>query len=385
LAQANRLKDEFLATLSHELRTPLHAIVGWSSMLLSDKLPPDRYRHGIEVIGRNAQAQLQLIEEVLDMSRIVTGKLRLSLETVSLATIVMNAVESMRPAADVKGVAIETELQEVALVADGARLQQVVWNLVSNAVKFTPAGGRVSVGTRRSADHVDIVVEDNGIGIAPEFLPLVFDRFSQADASSTRQHGGLGLGLAIVRHLAEMHGGTARACSAGTGQGATFAVRIPVRLPRVAPATFPGTSHERGDSELAGVSVLVIEDDSDTRDVVAETLRSAGAVVALAENGLQAEAALVHGPFDVVLSDIAMPGEDGYAVLERLRHALAPAPMPPAIAFTGYGHAADRHRSLQAGFREHLVKPVPPELLVACVKRASEDTPAATGGVRGGA
>jgi PAS domain S-box-containing protein len=385
LAQANRLKDEFLATLSHELRTPLHAIVGWSAMLLSDRLPPERHRHGIEVIARNARVQSQLIEEVLDMSRIVTGKLRLSLEAVSVANVVLNAIESMRPAADVKGVTIESDLHNVPLVADGARLQQVVWNLVSNAVKFTPAGGRVSVSTRRAADHVDIVVHDNGIGISSEFLPSVFDRFSQADASSTRQQGGLGLGLAIVLHLTEMHGGTVWASSAGTGQGATFVVRIPVRQPSVASPMFLGTSDGRGDSELAGIRVLVIEDDHDTREVVGETLRTAGALVSLAKDGVEAEAALPNGPFDVVLSDIAMPGEDGFEVLERLRRALAPSRMPTAIAFTGYGHAVDRHRALQAGFREHLVKPVPPEVLVACVKRASDDTRAAARGVRDGA
>jgi PAS domain S-box-containing protein len=228
LARANRLKDEFLATLSHELRTPLHAIVGWSSMLLSGRLPPDRVPHGLEVIARNARAQAQLIEETLDMSRIITGKLQLSLEPVNLPAVLAPALESMRPAADAKGVAVESHLEDVTLSADAARLQQIVWNLVSNAVKFTPPGGRVRVRATSCDEHLEIVVEDTGIGIAPEFLPRVFDRFSQADASTTRQHGGLGLGLAIVRHVAELHGGSVSASSLGPGHGATFTVRLPL-------------------------------------------------------------------------------------------------------------------------------------------------------------
>lgn len=376
---ASRARDEFLATVSHELRTPLTSIIGWIQLLRLER-DEAALAEGLDTIDRNARAQSRLIEDILDFSRINAGKLRLSVRPLDLADVIAEAIDIVRPAADAKGVRIDRVLDsEAGLVSgDGDRLQQVIWNLLSNAVKFTPRGGKVQVRLERITSHCELTVSDTGQGISPKFLPFVFDRFSQADSSSTRAHAGLGLGLGIVRHLVELHGGTVQAFSRGEGQGAMFAVRLPllvahdraadevVRIELPAVRTF-----EQVFADLTGVSVLVVEDNDDSRKLLETILTRSGAVVQAAESVATALRMLAGEWPDIVISDIEMPGEDGYSLIRKIRLQEPPSQRVPAIALTAYTRSADRVRALAAGFQTHMSKPVEPAELVAAVKSLS--------------
>jgi PAS domain S-box-containing protein len=379
--QANRTKDEFLATLSHELRTPLSSILGWARMLTTTQLDAENTARALESIERNAKAQGRLIDDILDVSRIITGKLRLDVRPVDLASVIEGAVESVRPAAEAKGIRLQRVLDTGPQVVSGdpERLQQVVWNLLSNAVKFTPKGGRVQVRLERINSHVEIVVSDTGRGINADVLPHVFERFLQADSSTTREHSGLGLGLAIVRHLAELHGGTVRAESAGEGQGATFTVDLPlmiVRPPQPAVAREEERAHPTADTgerlvcppELEGLHVLFVDDEEDARALLTTILESCGARVTAVGSAREALDELGREKFDVLLSDIGMPGEDGYWLIKRVRK-LPPerGGRTPAAALTAYARAKDRLRVLRSGYQMHVPKPVEPAELVAVV------------------
>ncbi len=376
---ANRIKDEFLATLSHELRTPLTAILGWASMLRGGGFDAEATRRAVETIERNARAQRQIVEDVLDVSRIITGKLRLEARPVEARPLLQEAVETVRPAAEAKGVFLSTLLgSDVGEVsADPDRLRQVLWNLLSNAVKFTPHGGRVEVELRRDGAQVLVRVSDTGQGIAPEFLPHVFDRFRQADMGTTRQHGGLGLGLAIVRHLVELHGGEVTAESAGLELGSTFLLRLPLKAaPRAdEPARDEGVPSASSDAapasaSLAGTRVLLVEDEPDARAMLKALLESSGASVCAAGSAADAWAALEDGACDVLISDIGMPDEDGYSLIGRVRERDARrGTRTPAVALTAYAREDDRARSLDAGFDAHLSKPVEPAELITAVAR----------------
>lgn len=372
--EANRLKDEFLATLSHELRTPLNAILGWAQLLRMEKLQ-GQAAHGVEVIERNAKAQTKLIEDLLDVSRITTGKLRLNIRRMSMTDVIDAAADAMRPAAEAKRItlAVRRSSPMSEVTGDPDRLQQVIWNLLSNAVKFTPAGGKVTIEIETVDPHVQVRVTDTGPGISREFLPYVFDRFRQADSTSTRMHGGLGIGLTIVRHIVELHGGSVRADSAGEGRGATFTVVIPTvsHCDAVVESTTTiendasDTLPETGD-ELEGVRVLLLDDEHDARDVVSEVLRRRGAVVKGAANVGEAMDLLASFRPAIVVSDIAMPDADGFAFIRQLR-ALTPdrGGNTPAIALTAYARHDDRDRTLASGFQSHLAKPVEPHDLVS--------------------
>jgi signal transduction histidine kinase/DNA-binding response OmpR family regulator len=373
---ANRLKDEFLATVSHELRAPLNAILGWASLLQSGKLDEATNARAIETIERNARAQNKLIEDLLDVSRIITGKLQLDVKPVDLASIIEMAAESVRPAAEAKGVRLQTELGLAAspVQVDANRLQQVVWNLASNAVKFTPTGGSVNIKLRCFDNQAEISVSDTGIGIPPKFLPYVFDRFRQADSSETRTHGGLGLGLAIVRHLVEMHGGTVRAESEGEGRGATFTITLQAMAPGVAPDETPllPTPDQRivlSDlaPKLSGLRVLVVDDQAEVRDLLFAILHLGEAEVQMAEGVAEALEILTKWQPDILISDISMPGGDGYDLIRRVRQQEQTSGRRlPALALTARASAEDRIRALAAGFQMHLPKPVEPdELLVS--------------------
>ena len=387
----SRMKDEFLATLSHELRTPLNAIIGWTHLLQSGAADGVEPAEGLAVIERNARLQKQLIEDLLDMSRIISGKVRLDVQRVDLPSVVHQAVEAVRPTADAKSIRVQLTADPAAgpVKGDPSRLQQVVWNLLSNALKFTPKGGRVRVLLERVNSHVEITVSDTGEGIAPEFLPHVFDRFRQADAATTRRHGGLGLGLSIVKQLAELHGGTVRAKSPGVGKGATFMVMLPLMAlkedqdphepPRVHPAAPPrpgGEADAGGAPSLAGVTVLVVDDEPDARDLVLRFLTRCQASVAVAGSAAEALERLQRDkPPHVMVSDIGMPGIDGYELIRRVRS------LPterggrvPAIALTAFARTEDRTRSLLAGYTIHLSKPIEPAELVAAVASLSGRT-----------
>jgi signal transduction histidine kinase len=371
--EANRTKDEFLATLSHELRTPLNAILGWVQVLRMGKLDPAAAGKALETIERNARSQAQLIADLLDVSRIITGKLRLDFKPVDLRRIIDSALESVRPAADAKGIALDLSISPLAspVLGDSDRLQQVTWNLLSNAIKFTSRGGAVAVRLREAGGNAVIQVSDSGIGIRPDFLPYVFDRFRQAEGSITRTHGGLGLGLSIVRHLIELHGGTAEVESAGEGQGATFIIRLPLRA-ELADDPLDRTAVTMGvfntPELLTGVRVLVVEDEPDTRDLLVVALQQCGAEVAAYGSVPEALAALDVQVPDVLLSDIGVPGEDGYSLIRKVR-ARGPGRGGdlPAAALTAYARAEDRLRALEAGYQTHLAKPVDPAELVAAV------------------
>ena len=370
--EANRLKDEFLATISHELRTPLHAILGWAQILGASPINSEARARGIETIERNAKLQQKIIEDVLDVSRIVTGKVRINLDPVDLCTVVSGALDTVRPAAQAKNLRLQSILDSKSCVVlgDMARLQQVAWNLLSNAIKFTSKGGRVKLSLTRVNSHVEMVVEDSGEGIAPEFLPHVFDRFSQADASASRAHGGLGLGLSIVRHLVDLHGGTVEARSEGKGKGATFIVHLPVASARgstaghaepEAPASIPADA-----AALRGIAVLVVDDEPDARDLLQHVLTSAGASeVRLAGSADEAQEILARWQPNVIVSDIGMPGTDGYQFMRSLRSAKSPSRLIPAAALTAYARPEDRVKCLSAGFQAHVVKPVDPRELAA--------------------
>jgi len=371
--EASRTKDEFLATVSHELRTPLNAIVGWSSLLRARSREPSVAK-GIEVIFRNAQAQVKIIDDILDVSRIINGKFLLEPKATDLVAIARDAIEVVRPASDAKQISVElvAPAPPYQLVADPERLQQVVWNLLSNAVKFTEARGRIVVRIERDASTLALSVVDSGKGIAPDFLPYAFDRFRQADASTTRRVGGLGLGLAIVRHVVELHGGSVEAWSEGIGKGATFTIRLPVRA--VVPAAAqerPVTPHEPATPrarDLDGVRVLVVDDEEDARDLLAAVLTDAGATVESVRSAQTGLDALARFRPDVLVSDIGMPEEDGYSFIERIR-ALPPEEggAIPSLALTAYTREEDRSRALRAGFTTHLGKPASPDALTAAV------------------
>ncbi|HEX2223088.1 MAG TPA: response regulator [Thermoanaerobaculia bacterium] len=374
--EANRIKDEFLATLSHELRTPLSAMLGWAQMLRTGKLDAATTARALETIERNARAQSQLISDLLDVSRIITGKLRLDLRTVELPSIVEAALDSIRPAAEAKGVRLDVSFDRMMgpVMGDSDRLQQVTWNLLSNAVKFTPKGGAVEVRLERQGDALELRVKDSGIGIPPAFLPYVFDRFRQAEGASTRSHGGLGLGLSIVRHLVELHGGTVHVESEGEGKGAAFRVRLPAWSPLSDGLSGEPTERPAGPglfddaSLLGGIHVLVVEDEEDTRELITTALESCGAEVTAADSVTTALEALDRRVPDVLVSDIGMPGEDGYSLIRRVRSRQADQGSElPAAALTAYARAEDKLRALAAGFNTHLPKPLDPGELVQTV------------------
>jgi PAS domain S-box-containing protein len=376
--RANRLKDEFLATLSHELRTPLNAIVGWAQILQTATVSAEDVREAAESIERNANAQASLISDLLDVSRITSGKLRLDVERVDPVSLIRTAMDAISPDAIAKGVVIDQDLDRNTgpVAADPKRLRQVVWNLMNNAVKFTPPGGEVTVRLRRKGEDVEIVVSDTGQGIGPEFLPYLFERFRQEDGSTRRNHGGLGLGLAIVRHLVEMHGGTVRAESAGEGKGSTFTVRLPARAETGADGggTEPGSpvppaAVRLPRSALAGVRVIVVDDDPDARAMVRRVLVEFGATVAEA-GGVDEALALLEGPRPAVLvSDIGMPRRDGYDLIRAARAGGHPPEVLPAIALTAFAREDDRDRALGAGFQAHLAKPINTSRLVETIAR----------------
>jgi signal transduction histidine kinase len=379
----NRLKDEFLATLSHELRTPLNAILGWAHLLATGKTDAAMVDRALGVIRNNALAQSQLIEDILDVSRIIGGKLRLNIGPVRLNTVLEAALDSVSPAAEAKAITIDRRIDEIeAVPGDQDRLQQVVWNLLSNAVKFTPRDGRVVVSLCRSDDEVRLSVEDSGIGISPEFLPYVFDRFSQADGTVTRRHGGLGLGMAIVRHLVELHGGTVCAESPGENQGATFTLVLPLRaevLIEPCQADSPEPPAERL-ADLHGIQVLVVDDEPDSRSFVCQLLANQGAAVNSAASTAEALEAFEKCRPDVLVSDIGMPGEDGYALIRRIRErGMLDGGGTPAVALTAYAANQDSRAALGAGYDRHLRKPVMiTELVAAVAQLAASATPQAS-------
>ncbi len=381
---ANRAKDEFLATLSHELRTPINAIMGWGQILQSGIADPSRSARAVDAIVRNAAAQARLIDDLLDLSRITSGKLRLDVELVDLGALVAAAVASIEPASQMKELRVQTVIGDgtARVYGDRQRLQQVMWNLLSNAVKFTPRGGTVQTHVRRVGSHVEILVSDTGEGISPDILPFVFDRFRQADSSSTRQHAGLGLGLAIVRHIIELHGGTVHAASDGPGHGATFRLRLPVSIAvaeppgaaRLAHPAVPTVTTGSLDAamlpDLAGSRILVVEDDADAREMVGYLLRQRHAEVITCASVNEALAAFDQSPPDVLLSDIEMPLRDGFALIEAVRaRPAAQGGDVPAAALTAYSRPGDRAASMLAGYDAHLSKPVDLHELIATVVR----------------
>jgi signal transduction histidine kinase/CheY-like chemotaxis protein len=373
LSQANRLKDEFLATLSHELRTPLNAILGWIRIVRAADLPPQTRARALESIERNAALQARLIEDLLEVSRIVTGKLHLQPRRTDLAAIVDAAVEIVQPAATAKNITVTTTIDRRPAMTSGDpdRLQQVIWNLLSNAVKFTPSGGRVEVRLAHDSGYV-LTVADNGLGIEPAMLPQIFQPFRQIDASPTREQGGLGLGLAIVRQLVEMHGGTVTARSQGAGTGTTFEVRLPSVLPseervkdRAAP---PGARRSSPSRLLTGIDVLVVDDEEDARELLRTVFDSYGARVTTAGSAADALRELDRAVPHIIVSDIGMPGEDGYTLMRRIRARSARAGGDvPAIALTAYASAADRDAALAAGYQAHVAKPFEPAQVVRLI------------------
>lgn len=373
--RTNRMKDEFLATLSHELRTPLNAILGWSHLLGSGKLDPGEFTEAVSTIERNARVQMQLIEDLLDMSRIISGKLRLEVRRVDLVKVIAAATESIRPAAAAKNIALTQNIttQGATINGDPSRLQQIVWNLLSNAVKFTPAGGKIEIQLRRADQYVELIISDTGQGISPEFLPNLFGRFQQADSSTTRHHGGLGLGLAIVKNLVELHGGTVRALSNGLNQGTTFTISIPISSPGAEPddlSTGPAEtdSHTELMSRLKTMHVMVVDDEPDARELVKRILNGFDAQVTTAGSGAEALDTLEKIRPDVLVSDIGMPDMDGYEFLRRLRK--RPSDQGgsiPAVALTAFARSEDRMRALMSGYQMHVSKPVEPSELLAVV------------------
>jgi PAS domain S-box-containing protein len=379
---ANRIKDEFLATVSHELRTPLTAIVGWSSMLRGKSLDSTSAARALETIERNAKAQNRIIEDLLDVSRIITGKLRLDAVPTEITPIVEMALEVIRPTAISKQITVSATLDwdTGVIFGDPARVQQMLWNLLSNAVKFTPAGGQVDITLRHTKTHAQIIIKDTGPGINSDFLPFIFDRFRQADGSITRTHGGLGLGLAIVRHLAEMHGGSVRAESGGLGKGATFILELPLVTTGLAGFTrgeiSTSTSYTPEVAQatsLTGADVLIIEDEADTRHLLKEILEQAGAIVRTGTSAAEARTQLAQREPDILISDIGMPDEDGYSLIQSLRELRSGmGATVPAIAMTAYVSEEDRMRALLAGFQVHLAKPVNPVELIGVVSALLE-------------
>jgi PAS domain S-box-containing protein len=383
---ASRAKDEFLATLSHELRNPLNAILGWTRMLRAGKLDVGRTARALETIERNAEMQAALIEDMLDVSRIITGKLRLEVRAVDVRQVVQAALDTVRLAAEAKQIEIGVQLEEDIDLTSGDpdRLQQVVWNLLSNAIKFTPRGGHVRVTTRRAGTQVELSVSDDGPGINAEFLPFVFDRFRQADSSSTRMHGGLGLGLAIVRHLCELHGGTVAVSSEGPGRGACFTVRLPLCPVAADAAAATASAPARpsvplGDGgTLAAMRVVVVDDEPDARELLLAVLEHHGARACAAASASEALALVGQLCPDVLVSDIGMPGVDGYELMAQVRQLAGEAARTPALALTGFARAEDGQRAMAAGFDAHLAKPVDPAALVVAVQQLKRAEKSAT-------
>jgi len=373
---ANRSKDAFLAMVSHELRSPLSPILSWARLLRMKALDEAQSVHALETIERCARAQAQLIDDLLDISRIVAGQLRLEVEQVDLASVIKEAIEVVRPAANAKQIRLQTVLDtETGMIAgDSARLQQVVWNLLSNAIKFTPKGGRIQTTLARLNSHVEIAISDTGEGLAPEFLSHLFERFQQAETGPTRSHSGLGLGLSIVRHIAELHGGTVVAESAGVGQGATFTVKLPQTIfartagesERRHPTRGP-LPEAKGLPSLEGLRVLVVDDEPDSNEIVRTLLGASGAEVRVALSAADGLDELKHWTPDVIVSDIGMPHEDGYMFLAKVHAQLGKTSRIPAVALTAYATTDDRVRIFSAGFRAHLVKPIEPLELVVVV------------------
>jgi signal transduction histidine kinase len=375
--RANQAKDEFLALLSHELRTPLNAMFGWIQLLRGGRLTDPQREHAIDTIERSASAQARLIEDLLDVSRIVTGQLSISSEPVDLVPVVRTAIETVRPQIDAKGLALRAHVpdEQVCVNGDASRLEQITTNLLSNAIKFTEKGTIALSLTSRDA-RVRLEVSDTGAGIDPDFLPYVFDRFRQADSSRTRPHGGLGLGLAISRHLVEAHGGRISVVSGGRGMGTTFTIDLP-RLERSSPSLLEEEAHaSRGLAErpLEGVRLLLVEDDEDSREMMTVLLEHSGARVRTAENALVALEALAERGTDVMIADVGLPHMDGYALVRRMREEGF---TTPAVALTGYASSADRAQAIDAGFTDHLGKPVAPDDLVEVLLRAWRSRPAA--------
>ncbi|MCA1627705.1 MAG: CHASE domain-containing protein [Acidobacteria bacterium] len=375
--ESNRLKDEFLATVSHELRTPLTAILGWARLLEDGTLDPEMQRQAIDTIWRNAKAQAQIVDDILDVSRIITGNLYIDLHPIEVTPVVQNAINVVRPTAEAKGIRIDIQIDPApAMVSgDANRLQQVIWNMLSNAVKFTSSGGRVLVKMSQANRAVEISVTDTGQGIAREFLPYVFDRFSQADSTTTRHHGGLGLGLAIARHLVEIHGGTIRAQSRGEGEGATFTITLPLfdsAAKSAESGTATGKRAQRAPQLLSGLNVLLVDDDSDTLNLMATALKRRQANVTAVSSAGEAIQAIREKRPDVLVSDIAMPGEDGYGLIEKVRSLdNEEAQNIPAVAITAYAKDEDRARALSSGFQIFVAKPIELGELVSVVARAA--------------
>lgn len=376
--EADRLKDEFLATLSHELRTPLTSILGWASMIRNGEVEGTNAARAIETIERNARSQARLIDDLLDVSRIITGNLRLELHPLNLAPIVEAALDALRPTADAKGIQLQTNVSPASCLVrgDANRLRQVIWNLLSNAIKFTQRGGSVQIHLTCAGPIVRLVVSDTGEGISPEFLPYVFDRFRQAEGSISRKQGGLGLGLAVVRHLVELHGGRVSAESSGVGKGSTFTVDLPMAEERRDPARAEERRREverrrslGGEKvRLDGVHVLLVEDDEDSRKLLGLMLKQHGAAVSSSATAADAVKLFCEKSPDVLVSDIGMPDEDGYELMRKIRaFPVEKGGLTPAIALTGYATRKDREHSLAAGYQLHIAKPIEQSELVAAI------------------
>jgi PAS domain S-box-containing protein len=378
--EASRMKDEFLAVLSHELRSPLNAIVGYANLMRDGRYQPEETPRMLDIVLRNARTQEQLIADMLDVSRIITGKMGLNLGPVEPKAVIQSALDVARPAADAKRITFDAEFDPSvgAIIGDADRLQQAVWNLLSNAVKFTPAGGKVRVRLTRNASYIEIAVSDTGKGIKPEYLPHVFTRFSQEDYSTTRKYGGLGLGLSIVRHVAELHGGSVRAASEGEGRGATFVIRLPMRVGLTTELQYADSHkvasyapHETARGEglrLDSASVLLVDDDADTRQLLKRVLESHGAEVKTAASAAEALEMIAAGPPDALVADIGMPDEDGYSLMRKIRRLPSSrGGTVPALALTAYARPEDRVRALTAGFQQFVAKPVKPDELAAVV------------------
>ena len=375
---ANRMKDEFLAIVSHELRTPLNAILGWAELMAAGTLPPERVQHGLETIARNARMQARLVEDLLDISRIIAGKLAISHAPTDFGAIVRRAAETVAPQATTKRVTIEVVIEpgDHEVIGDAARLQQVVWNLLSNAVKFSPEGARVEVTLANDGGAQRLTVLDHGSGIEAGFLPYVFDRFRQAEQAGTRQSGGLGLGLAIAQRIVQMHGGQIAAASGGQGKGASFTVRlppsgrdavpVPIAVERSGPSTGQWQPVALPTPRLDGLHILFVDDEPDARELVTMVLTDAGASVRAASSADEALALIANETFDVMVSDIGMPGEDGYSLMRKVAAGKAPV---PGIALSAFTSAQDRERALSAGFTTHLPKPLDAPALIAFVDR----------------
>jgi signal transduction histidine kinase/ActR/RegA family two-component response regulator len=377
LQTANQLKDEFLATLSHELRTPLNAILGYARMLRSGILKEERREQALETVERNATLLTQMVEDVLDVSRIAAGKIKLHIQPVDVATVLRDALATITPAADAKGVRLESILEPHVEPAAGDpdRLQQVIWNLLSNAVKFTPRGGRVQMRLQRVNSHIEVTVSDTGVGISEDFLPHLFERFRQGDSTTTRAHGGLGLGLAIARRIVELHGGRIHAFSPGEGKGSTFRIELPVMIVhaevdhdvRVHPRTEGRRAAHVEFAMLPDISVLAVDDDPDALGLVREILESAGARVRTATSARSALESIAGEPPDVLVSDLGMPEMDGFDLIQRIRGLEGAAKELPAAALTAYARSEDRAKALRLGFEMHLAKPIDPSELIAAV------------------